>query len=207
VILQVLFYGYGTEWHWCYYFSLTVQILSSILLLFSLRYPPAIWNAFPFVKAFNVVIVLSNCIEGLLPIPGFVTPKMLHLVPFQSPTWTLAYMYINVCHLPCGVPAIALARMWLCSSPSRDNGVDTVSLRHIRVAQALLGCAGAYCTDGTERAFSLLCKVFYMPSDQHVTCMAPLLTLKPFNNAPFFLPQPGLVNPNFVNPKPTLNQS
>jgi hypothetical protein len=157
VNLQVLFYGYGTEWHWCYYFPLTVQILSSILLLFSLRYRLAIWNAFPFVKASNAAIILAMCIQGLLPMPGFVTPKMLHLVPFRSPTWTLAYVYITVCHLPCASPAIALASMKLCSSSSRGNGIDTMSVLAVSVAQVLLGCAGPLSIVGIRGTLSLLC--------------------------------------------------
>jgi hypothetical protein len=94
--MQFLFYGYGTGWHWCYYFSLTIEILSSILDLLGLRYRSAIWNAFPFVKASAVLIALSLYVEAFLPLPGFVTKKMLHLVPFRSPTLTLAHMYTNV---------------------------------------------------------------------------------------------------------------
>jgi hypothetical protein len=42
------------------------------------------------------MLILAFYIEVLLPIPGFVTVKMLHLVPFRNPTWTLAYLYIIV---------------------------------------------------------------------------------------------------------------
>jgi hypothetical protein len=98
--MQVVFYGYGTGWHWCYYLPLTVQTLHSIALLYSLRYKPATWDAFRFVQAWSALVVSSLYMEIILPIPGFVTERMLHLVPFRSPTWILAYYYIVVWHLP-----------------------------------------------------------------------------------------------------------
>jgi hypothetical protein len=111
--MQFVFYGYGTGWHWCYYLPLIVQTLNSILGLLALRHRPAAWNAFPLVKAWTAMIHLAIYVEGFLPIPGFVTPKMLHFVPFRSPTWTLLYYYIIVWHLSCGVSVIALASMAL----------------------------------------------------------------------------------------------
>jgi hypothetical protein len=101
--MQVIFYGYGTGWHWCYYYSMAVQIICSILILHGLRYCPAIWKNLTFVKAFTVLVILGGYIELLLPIPGFFTVRMLHLVPFQSPTWSLAYFYIIVRHSPYNV--------------------------------------------------------------------------------------------------------
>jgi hypothetical protein len=94
--VQVVFYGYGTGWHWCYYFPMIVQALTSIFTLYGLRYRPAIWQTLTLVKVWTVLIILAAYIEILLPIPGFLTVKMLHLVPFRSPTWTLAYFYIIV---------------------------------------------------------------------------------------------------------------
>jgi hypothetical protein len=158
--MQFVFYGYGTGWHWCYYLPLTAQAFNSIFGLFALRYRPAIWNAFPLVKASTAMIILSIYIEGLLPIPGFVTAKLLHLVPFRSPSWTLVYYYIIVWHFPCGVPVIALSGMWLCYSRACDNNVGTPNVRHACVAQVSTGCcAGARRTFGTLRALSLLCMV------------------------------------------------
>jgi hypothetical protein len=96
MVMQVVFYGYGTGWHWCYYFPMIAQALTSIFHLYGLRYRPAIWQTLPLVKVWSVVIILAAYIEIFLPIPGFLTVKMLHLVPFRSPTWTLAYFYIIV---------------------------------------------------------------------------------------------------------------
>jgi hypothetical protein len=113
VTTQVVFYGYGTGWHWCYYFPLTVNILNSTLALSALRYRLVIWNGLPFVKALTVMIVLSTWLEGLLPIPVFVTAKMLDFVPFRSPAWTLVYYYIIVWRLLCGASVVVLVSMWL----------------------------------------------------------------------------------------------
>jgi hypothetical protein len=159
--MQIMFYGYGTGWHWCYYLPLTVQIVNSILGLFSLRSRPAVWNAFPLVKAYTAMIYLAIYIEVVLPIPGFVTAKMLHLVPFRSPAWTLVYYYIIVWHFPCGVPVIVLAsKQWLCFSCSCKDAFDSPNVRHACVAQAFTGCcAGPHYTFGTQRALSLLCMV------------------------------------------------
>jgi hypothetical protein len=98
--MQVVFYGYGTAWHWCYYFTLTIPILNSIIGLYGLRYRPAMWNSFVLVKVWTVMIVLAVYVELLLPIPGFMAKKMLHLVPFRSPTWTLAYYNLVVWPFP-----------------------------------------------------------------------------------------------------------
>jgi hypothetical protein len=108
MLMQVVFYGYGTGWHWCYYFSMTVQIIGCILLLHGLRYGLAVWKDLTVVKVFTVLCILAEYIEVLLPIPGFLTVKMLHLVPFQSPTWTLAYLYIIVWHSSCIVSVFIL---------------------------------------------------------------------------------------------------
>jgi hypothetical protein len=58
------------------------------------------WNAFILVKAWTFMIVLAVYVELLLPIPGFMAKEMLHLVPFRSPAWTLAYLYLFVRHFP-----------------------------------------------------------------------------------------------------------
>jgi hypothetical protein len=107
--MQVVFYGYGTGWHWCYYYSMVVQIIGCILLLHGLRYGPEVWKNLTFVKGYTVLVILAGYIEILLPIPGFLTVKMLHLVPFQSPTWSLAYLYIIVWHSSCNASVF----MWL----------------------------------------------------------------------------------------------
>jgi hypothetical protein len=101
--MQVVFYGYGTGWHWCYYYSMTIQTLTSIFLLCSLRYRREIWKTLTAVKAWTVVLISASYIEVLLPIPGFLTIKMLHVVPFRSPTWSLAYLYIMVWHSLCAI--------------------------------------------------------------------------------------------------------
>jgi hypothetical protein len=100
--MQVVFYGYGTGWHWCYYYSLTCQILAMFVNFYALRYRLSVWDAFPLVKAWNFMDVFSVYLEILLPVPGFFWKKMLHLVPFKSPAWTLLYFYIIVRHFPCG---------------------------------------------------------------------------------------------------------
>jgi hypothetical protein len=97
--MQVVFYGYGTGWHWCYYFPLTVQLLTSVFTLYGLRYRPAMWNTFTLVKAWTLIVVLAVYVEILLPMPGFMAKQMLHLVPFRSPAWTLTYFNLFVWHL------------------------------------------------------------------------------------------------------------
>jgi hypothetical protein len=73
-----------------------VQALTSIFNVFGLRYRPAIWETLTVAKVWIFLIILATQIEVLLPIPGFLTVKMLHLVPFRSPTWALLYLYIMV---------------------------------------------------------------------------------------------------------------
>jgi hypothetical protein len=47
------------------------------------------------------MLAFSCHICFLLPIPGFLSKKFLHLVPFQSPTWTMVFFYISVRHFHC----------------------------------------------------------------------------------------------------------
>jgi hypothetical protein len=169
--MQVVFCGYGTGWHWCYYLPLTVHTLDSIVLLYSLRYPPAIWHEFRPVQAWSVMIVLSIYIEILLPIPGFVTNRMLHLVPFRSPTYVLVYSYIIVWHSPFSVCLSVHAKMWLCLFHSCENIVETLIWWHIWVAQTLVGCYAAPSHSiGRPSAHSFLCMVVACPqiNMQHV---------------------------------------
>jgi hypothetical protein len=105
--MQVVLYGYGTGWHWCYYFTLVGQTFACFSFLYGLRYRLSEWDAFPLVKVSNFLMALSIYAEGLLPIPGFLSKKMIHLVPFQSPTWTMVYLYVIVWHTPCGVSVCA----------------------------------------------------------------------------------------------------
>jgi hypothetical protein len=155
--MQVVFYGYGTGWHWCYYYSMAVQIIGNILILHGLRYCPAIWKNLTFVKAFTVLVILGGYIEVLLPIPGFFTVKMLHLVPFQSPTWSLAYFYIIVRHshalylCACGsvhlVYVTTLVTLCLCAI----NAVPTYC------------CAGPYHALGRPCVLSFPCMLVKCP--------------------------------------------
>jgi hypothetical protein len=120
--MQVVFYGYGTGWHWSYYFSMIVQALTSIFLLSGLRYRLAIWKTLTLVKAWTVLIILAAYIEVLLPIPGFLTVKMLHVVPFRSPTWALAYLYIMVSTIHAVYLCCACQRnVWFASPCVGDN--------------------------------------------------------------------------------------
>jgi uncharacterized membrane protein YpjA len=80
--MQVVFFGYGTGWHWGYYFPIAVHILTIFPALYALRFRLETWNRFAVVKAWTVMIILGVYVETLLPIPGFLTVKMLHLVPF-----------------------------------------------------------------------------------------------------------------------------
>jgi hypothetical protein len=94
--MQVVFFGYGTGWHWGYYYSIAVHILACFTGLYSLRFRLAVLNGFAVVKVWSVVVILGVYVETLLPIAGILTVNMLHLVPFRSPTWTLVYYYIMV---------------------------------------------------------------------------------------------------------------
>jgi hypothetical protein len=100
--MQFVVFGYGTGWHWCYYYTLAVQTLNVFVSFYALRYRLSVWEAFPLVKAWNVLSALSVHICFFLPIAGFLSKKLLHLVPFQSPTWTLVYFYVTVRNLHCG---------------------------------------------------------------------------------------------------------
>jgi hypothetical protein len=101
--MQFVVYGYGTGWHWCYYYSLACHTLNEIVSFYVLRYRLSVWEAFPLVKAWNLMSALSVHICFLVPISGFLSKKFLHLVPFQSPTWTLVYFYVTVRHFHCGL--------------------------------------------------------------------------------------------------------
>jgi hypothetical protein len=99
--VQFIFYGYGTNWHWCYYFTMAVQTLASFSILYSLRFRLATWEAHPFVRVWNVVMPVSILAEVFLPVPGFIYSKMRKLTPLQSATWTMAYYYVAVSMLSC----------------------------------------------------------------------------------------------------------
>jgi hypothetical protein len=154
------FFGYGTGWHWCYFFPLTVQSLANGFTLYGLRYRPSIWNAFTLVKAWTVMIILSIYIEILLPIPGFLTIKMVHFVPFRSPTWTLVYFYIIEWHLPCCIPWVVLTGG--CSHSER------ASLLHGPLMDGLLCRFPSYCWQDMCALPAL--RAFYTSSDQHAEC-------------------------------------
>jgi hypothetical protein len=123
--MQVVFYGYGTGWHWCYYLTLVGQTVACFSFLYGLRYRLSEWDAFPLVKVANFLMGFSIYVEVLLPIPGFLTKKMIHLVPFQSPTWTLMFLYVMVRHIPCGISVCACLQAFVSCVP--DDAVDMMS--------------------------------------------------------------------------------
>ena len=95
-----MFYGYGTNWHPVYYPTLALAIVHSCIVLYSLRFRLATWEAFTSVKVYVTIGAWILYIEWFLPIPGFLTDRWLRFVPFQSPTMSMAYMYLMVWHYP-----------------------------------------------------------------------------------------------------------
>jgi hypothetical protein len=93
---QLIFYGYGTGWAWYYWPTFVVQSLASPYMLFSLRYSLDEWNSFIAVKIFNVIMPMSVYADFFLPLPGFLFPHLLYMVPFRSPTNTTVYYFVSV---------------------------------------------------------------------------------------------------------------
>ena len=95
--MQWIMYGYGTGWLWYYYPAILIQTLGCFFFNYSLRFSKSTWNGNKADQIWNVLLALSVYMQLILPLPGCIAHRFLHLVPFQKPLWLFAWIYVMVC--------------------------------------------------------------------------------------------------------------
>ena len=66
-------------------------------MLCSLRYPLKTWQAMPVNRVWDLLMMLNAYAELALPYAGFLSNKLLDLVPFRNPPLLLTYAFLEVC--------------------------------------------------------------------------------------------------------------
>jgi hypothetical protein len=94
--MQMYFYGFGTNWAWCYLPVWLWECSFPLVRILQFRYDRETWIKFTWVKMWNMLGPFAVYMELILPMTGFFSTRCLFLVPWQSPTWTIAFLFVAV---------------------------------------------------------------------------------------------------------------